>query len=80
MTDDDQTKNEADQRTLMALMLLVVTVLSLLGLLALVLPMSLGVVMVIGGMLLFGSAHYIVWGWWLPRFLNRRDGKSPDEE
>ncbi len=75
---DDRTTNEADQRTLMALMGLVLLTLMLLGLVALVLPMALGFVMVAGGMLLFGTAHYVVWGWWLPRFLNRRDETKSD--
>lgn len=73
---DDQSRNEADQRTLMALMLIVLVVLLLLGLIALVLPMALGLVLVTGGMLLFGTAHYVVWGWWLPRFLNRQNDQS----
>ena len=69
--DEDRTKSEADQRTLMALTLVVFAALLLLGLMALVMPHLLGVVLVVGGMLLFGSAHYVLWGWWLPRFLNR---------
>ena len=69
--DDDRTKGEADQRTLMALTLVVFASLMLLGLTALVMPALLGIVLVVGGMLLFGSAHYVLWGWWLPRFLNR---------
>ena len=55
----------------MALTLVVFAALLLLGLTALVMPAVLGIVLVVGGMLLFGSAHYVVWGWWLPRFLNR---------
>jgi len=78
---DDRTRNEADQRTLMALMGLVLVTLMLLGLVALVLPMALGFVMVAGGMLLFGTAHYVVWGWWLPRILGRDDeGRSDRPE
>ena len=69
--DDDRTKGEADQRTLMALTLVVFASLMLLGLTALVMPALLGIVLVVGGMILFGSAHYVLWGWWLPRFLNR---------
>ncbi len=69
--DDDRIKGEADQRTLMALTLVVFASLMLLGLTALVMPALLGIVLVVGGMLLFGSAHYVLWGWWLPRFLNR---------
>ena len=69
--DDDRIKSEADQRTLMALTLVVFAALLLLGLTALVMPALLGIVLVVGGMLLFGSAHYVLWGWWLPRFLNR---------
>ena len=69
--DDDRSKSEADQRTLMALTLVVFAALLLLGLTALVVPALLGIVLVVGGMLLFGSAHYVLWGWWLPRFLNR---------
>jgi uncharacterized protein YqgC (DUF456 family) len=57
--DEDRSKSEADQRTLIALLLLVFVSLLLLGLTALVMPALLGVVLVVGGMLIFGSAHYI---------------------
>ena len=71
MSDEDRFRNEADQRTLLALMLLAFSSLLLMALTALVLPALLGVVLVVGGMIVFGTAHYVVWGWWLPRFLNR---------
>ena len=71
MTDDEKSRNEADQRTLLALMLVVFCSLLLLGLMALVVPHLLGVFLVIGGLLVFGTGHYVVWGWWLPRYLNR---------
>lgn len=77
--DDQQARNEADMRTLIALSLLVLVALSLLGLMALVLPHLLGVVLVVGGMIVFCSGHYIVWGWWLPRFLNRTKKGESDE-
>jgi CHASE2 domain-containing sensor protein len=71
MSDDRRSKTEADQRTLLALSLVMFAALLLLGLTALVVPALLGIVLVVGGMILFGSAHYVVWGWWLPRFLKR---------
>lgn len=72
MSDDERSRNEADQRTLMALVMLAFVALLLMALTALVIPALLGVVLVVGGMLLFGTTHYVVWGWWLPRYLNRR--------
>ncbi len=78
MSDDERSRNEADQRTLLALMLLMFVSLLLMALTALVLPALLGVVLVVGGMIVFGSAHYVVWGWWLPRFLNRH--RDPEDK
>lgn len=78
--DEDRSKNEADQRTLIALLLLVFVSLMLLGLTALVMPALLGVVLVVGGMLIFGSAHYILWGWWLPRYLSRLPDPDDDKK
>jgi CHASE2 domain-containing sensor protein len=78
--DEDRSKNEADQRTLIALLLLVFVSLLLLGLTALVMPALLGVVLVVGGMLIFGSAHYILWGWWLPRYLSRHPDPDDDKK
>lgn len=80
MTDEDRSKNAADQRTLVALSLLVFVAVLLLGLTALVMPALLGVVLVVGGMLLFGSAHYVLWGWWLPRYLNRNRAAEPPDK
>lgn len=81
MSDDEgRSKNEADQRTLIALLMLVFVSLLLLGLTALVMPALLGVVLVVGGMLIFGSAHYILWGWWLPRYLSRHPDPDDDKK
>ena len=71
MSDDERSKTEADQRTLLALMLVAFSSLLLLGLMALVIPALLGIVLVVSGMILFGTAHYVIWGWWLPRYLKR---------
>lgn len=79
MSDEDQSRNEADQRTLIALVLVMFCALLLLALMALVLPHLLGVVIVVGGMLLFGAGHYVVWGWWLPQFLKRQDESDPTD-
>ena len=78
MSDDERSKNEADQRTLMALMMLVFVSMLLLALTALVIPALLGIMLVAGAMILFATAHYVVWGWWLPRYLNRR--RDTDDE
>jgi CHASE2 domain-containing sensor protein len=78
--DEDRSKSQADQRTLIALLLMVFVSLLLLGLTALVMPALLGVVLVIGGMLLFGSTHYLLWGWWLPRYLNRHPDPDSDDK
>ena len=78
--DEDRMKSQADQRTLIALLLLVFVSLLLLGLTALVMPALLGIVLVIGGMLIFGSTHYILWGWWLPKYLNRRPDPEADDK
>ena len=81
MTDDDeQARNEADQRTLIALSLLLLTSLLLLGLMAVVLPGLLAVVLVVGALIVFCSGHYIVWGWWLPRFLKRLEANEAERE
>lgn len=80
MTDDDRSKREADQRTLLALALLVFAALGLLALAALVMPHLLGVILVVGGLLVFGTGHYLVWGWWLPQYLDRRDADRADNE
>ncbi|MBS0207241.1 MAG: hypothetical protein JSS49_30560 [Planctomycetes bacterium] len=73
MSDDERLQKESDQRTLIALAMLVFCSLALLLLVALVLPALLGIVLVIGGMILFGTTHYVVWGWWLPRYLKQWD-------
>jgi hypothetical protein len=46
----------------------------------LVLPVFLGIGLVVGGLILFGTTHYIVWGWWLPRYLNRRRDADEDRD
>lgn len=80
MSDDDRSRREADQRTLLALALLVFAALGLLALAALVMPHLLGVILVVGGLLVFGVGHYLLWGWWLPQYLNRHDSDQTDNE
>ena len=81
MTDDDQSARQAaDQRTLLALMLIVMSALALLALMALVMPQFLGLIVVVGGMILFGTAHYVTWGWWLPRYLRRQEQNTAASE
>jgi len=72
MTPPDPSRDDADQRTLLALVLIAFLALLLLALMALVLPQFLGLIAVVAGMILFGTAHYITWGWWLPRYLRRQ--------
>jgi hypothetical protein len=79
MSDDDQSRNSADQRTWIALVLMVFVALSLLGLMAMVAPHLLGVILVLGGLIFFGSAHYVIWGWWLPRYLKKYEEQDWDE-
>ena len=78
MNDGDASKNEADQRTFIVLGLLLGVAALLLALVAIVLPQVLGIVLVIGGMGFFATAHYVVWGWWLPRYLNRKSDPNDD--
>lgn len=78
MSNGDPSRNDADIRTLIALLVLLAIAGLLLFLVAIVLPQVLGIVIVIGGMGMFGAAHYLVWGWWLPRYLNRKSD-PPDE-
>ena len=80
MSDNDRNQREADQRTLLALAMLVFVALGLLALAALVMPHLLGVILVLGGLLVFGTGHYLVWGWWLPQYLARRDQDQTDQE
>lgn len=80
MSDDDRNKREADQRTLLALAMLVFAALGLLALAALVMPHLLGVILVVGGLLVFGTGHYLVWGWWLPQYLDRRDADRTEDD
>lgn len=78
MSDDERSKTEADQRTLFALSMILAVSFLLLGLMALVAPHLLGIILVVGGLLFFGSVHYILWGWWLPKYLERY--KDEDEK
>lgn len=80
MSDEERQQKEADQRTLMALVMLVFCSLSLLLLVGLVIPGLLAVVLVLGGMILFGATHYVVWGWWLPQYLKRRNGNEGGDD
>ncbi len=80
MSDDERNKREADQRTLLALAMLVFAALGLLALAALVMPHLLGVILVVGGLLVFGTGHYLVWGWWLPQYLDRRDADRTEDD
>ena len=43
------------------------------GLVALVLPQVAGLVLVLFAAVGFFAFHYIVWGWWLPKMMNRDD-------
>ena len=79
MSDHDrQARNEADQRTLIALSLVVLVALLLLSLMAVVVPGLLGVILIVGGLIVVSAGHYIVWGWWLPRVLN--PPRKPDQD
>jgi hypothetical protein len=71
MTDDANSKSEADTRTFSALLLVVVVATLLLALIGVILPGLLGVLLIVGGMAWFGVMHYLVWGWWLGDYLRR---------
>ena len=45
----------------------------LLGLIAMVAPHVLGIVLVFAGFLLFGSLHYLIWGWWMRPLLEEQE-------
>lgn len=64
-----QSPAERDLGTWGALFGLVVIAIGLLGLVAMVAPQLLGIALVIGGFIGFGSLHYLLWGWWLGRRL-----------
>ena len=73
MSDDTQAKNDADSRTLSALLMVVVIASMILGLIAMILPGVLGIFLVVGGLAWFGVLHYALWGWWLGGYLRRRE-------
>lgn len=79
MSDDPEQKREADQRTLIALVMLLFVAGLLLALTALVLPALLGVVLVVGGIGMFGVIHYLIWGWWLSAYLQRDSDSAPSD-
>jgi hypothetical protein len=80
MSDDPELKKEADQRTFIALVTLLFVAGLLLALTALVLPTFLGIVLVVGGIGMFGVFHYVIWGWWLAGYLNRHSDSSPSDD
>ena len=80
MSDDPESKNDADRRTFLALFILLFMAGLLLGLTALVLPALLGVVLVVAGIGLFGVMHYLVWGWWLSGYLQRNPGPESTDD
>jgi len=80
MTDADRSKREADQRTIVALMMVAAVAIGLLGVMALVLPHLLGVVLIVAGIGLFALFHYVVWGWWLGGYLRRLEERDQVKE
>jgi hypothetical protein len=68
---DENARQEADVRTMMAVLMVAVLASLLLGLMAVILPSVLGIVLIVGGMAWFGVMHYLLWGWWLGPYLCR---------
>lgn len=62
-----------DAGTFLALLVLIVLAVGLLFLTALVMPQVVGIVIVVFAFFLFGTFHYVVWGWWL-------SGRSTSDE
>lgn len=80
MSDDERSKTEADQRTLFALSMILAVSFLLLGLMALVAPHLLGIILVFGGLLFLGGGNYLLWGWWLPKYLERFEDEDDAEK
>jgi uncharacterized protein (DUF58 family) len=70
---DDRSRDTLPAGTYIALLGLILVSLLLIGLAAMVAPHVLGIFLVLG---LFCGAvafHYLAWGWWLPRVLERAE-------
>jgi len=76
MSDRPKSNPEHNPATFLALIALTGVALGLLLLSAIVLPQTLGIVAVVCGFFFFGAFHYLVWGWWLPKWLP----KDEDDE
>ena len=57
--------------TFLALFGLGLLAFGLIGIVAQVMPQVGGLILVILGAIGFFAAHYVLWGWWLPRFMSK---------
>lgn len=64
---------QANVATFAALFGLGLFAFSLIAIVSLVLPQVRGLVLVLFGAIGFFAAHYVVWGWWLPKALKPKD-------
>lgn len=66
----------AEQRnvgTFFALFAIGLLAFGFIGMVALVLPQVRGLVLVFFGAVAFFAAHYLLWGWWLPKLTHKDD-------
>lgn len=64
---------QANAATFGALIGLGLLAFSFIGMVALVLPQIRGLVLVLFGAIGFFFAHYVLWGWWLPKMTKLED-------
>lgn len=66
-----RTAEQANAATFAALFGLGLVAFALIGIVALVLPQIRGLVLVACAAIGFFAAHYVLWGWWLPKLIRR---------